>query len=183
MNWSGLFKFLTGFTLAIALLFFAGVSATRYMIARFTTPPPKPVFPNDTPSAATPALSASPKAKVPSATPATTPATAATPIQASISPTPTPSPGQVNASPIPTVSPTVSPSPLESGAYEAKVSQPIGLIVRQDPSADAAQIGGVDYNQKVIVLGTSPDGNWMRVRLADGGLEGWVKAGNVEQAN
>lgn len=51
MTWGGLFKFLTGFTLAIALLFLAGVGVTRYLITQLSTPPPKPIFANDSPIA------------------------------------------------------------------------------------------------------------------------------------
>jgi len=156
MSWSGLIKFTLGFALAIALLFFAGVNASRYFIARFTTPPPKPIFPNDRPSPASPQKQGSPSPK-PDVTPTRSPSSQ------------------------PTTSPT--PSPLPSGAYEGEVTEPIGLIIRQTPNREAEQVGGVAYNERVTVLDTSPDGEWVRIRLSSADIEGWVKSGNVTRVN
>ena len=74
-----------------------------------------------------------------------------------------------------------TPKPLPSGAFQARVTQQIGLIVRDSPSLDGAQIGGVDFNAQVTVLETSADGDWQRIRLSND-REGWIKAGNVERA-
>ena len=93
-----------------------------------------------------------------------------------------PSPPPPGAAPKPAAAaPSPTPSPVADGA-PARVTQPIGLILRKDPATDALQIGGVDYNQEVTVLEDAPDGAWQRVRLADG-LEGWVKGGNTERLN
>jgi Bacterial SH3 domain len=80
-------------------------------------------------------------------------------------------------------SPAVSPTtaPLTDG-YIARITQPIGLILRQDPSADAARIGGIEFNQEVTVLEDAAGGAWQRVRLSNG-AEGWVKGGNTEKLN
>jgi hypothetical protein len=150
---SGISKFLLGFALAIALLFAAGVGTMRYILTRVATPPPKPVFANDP----------SPVAASPAANPAPSPATAA-------------------VSPNPGATPAAAASPSAAGSYAAKVTQPIGLIVRQDPSADAPQVGGIDYNQQLTVLEDSPDGAWQKVKL-ESGSEGWVKGGNTERVN
>jgi hypothetical protein len=158
MSWSGVTKYLLGFVLAIAILFGAGTGLTRYVLARLSVPPPRPTFAND-PSPPKP----SPAAAQPS------PATA----QAS--------PAAAQPSPTPSDSPSSSPSPSPEG-YPARVTQPVGLILRQDPSAGAAKIGGVEYNQQVTVLEDSQDGGWQRVRLADSS-EGWVKAGNTDRIN
>lgn len=77
-------------------------------------------------------------------------------------------------------SPEPSPPPTPQG-YRARVIQPIGLILRQQPGSDAPQIGGVEYNRDVIVLEDSPDGSWQKIRLGETGPEGWVKAGNLER--
>jgi hypothetical protein len=169
MNLVGLAKFLTGFVLAMAILFFAGASTARYLIDRLTAPPPKPVFPNDLPEQ--PANLDTPEpasAEAPEAEASDTPSTDAS--EASV------------AEVVPAPSPSPSPSPaLPADAYRARVTQPIGLIIRQGPGTDTSQVGGVDYNQELIVLGTSADGEWLQVRMVGGGLEGWVKAGNTEQ--
>lgn len=79
------------------------------------------------------------------------------------------------AEPTPTDTPA---KPLPPGATEARVTQPIGLILRDSPNG--GQIGGIEYNDRVVVLETSPDGGWQKVRLPSSDREGWVKAGNVE---
>jgi hypothetical protein len=61
------------------------------------------------------------------------------------------------------------------------VTQPIGLIVRQQPSIDAPRIGGVEFNSQVTVLEDNADGSWQRIRV--GSVEGWVKGGNVQRVN
>lgn len=173
MRWITLLKFLTGFTLAIAVLFFTGASVSRYLITRLTTPPPKPIFPNDTPAATPPPA----EATTPSPSPVSSEPAAASPSPAPAdAPAPSPSPSPDAASP--------SPSPTEvPGAYEARVTQPIGLVVRQEANRESTQVGSVEFNQPVTVLETSPDGEWLRVRLPGSGLEGWIKAGNTETIN
>lgn len=88
--------------------------------------------------------------------------------------------------PTPTASPTPSPTPaapkLPEGAYRAVVVQPIGLILRDNPSFDANRIGGVGYQEAVIVLEESQDKNWQRVQAEeDSNRVGWVKGGNTER--
>ncbi|BAS58490.1 hypothetical protein NIES2135_20040 [Leptolyngbya boryana NIES-2135] len=72
--------------------------------------------------------------------------------------------------------------PLPDGAFPAKVTQSIGLVIRDAPSLDAVSIGGVDFNQQVTVIETSADGSWQKIRLANN-TEGWVRAGNVEKVS
>ncbi len=150
---AGVFRVILGVVLAIALLFLAGAGMTRYLLARLATPPPRPTFTND-PS---PSVAASPAAN-PEASPAASP----------------------QASPAAEASPSPSPSPLPQG-YPARVTQPIGLIIRQEPSVNAVRLGGVEFNREVTVLEDTPDGAWQKVRL--GNLEGWVKGGNTERIN
>lgn len=171
MNWSALLKFSVGFSLAIALLFFAGVSATRYLIGRLTAPPPRPTFPNDDPNFT---LSPTPSAS-PTLAAAATPSPTSTPVASVATPSP--------ASPSPTPETTTTPETPAADGYEARVTQSIGLVIRQEPSRSAAQVGGVSYNESVIVLETSSDGEWLKVRLPNSGLEGWVKSGNTQPIN
>lgn len=154
----GLIKFLTGFAMAIAILFFAGVSTSRYVIARLTILPPKPTFPNDTLSSP------------------------ATPLPIAPSPTTLAPDSVVVASPSLSPTPSVTPSPAVKG-YQARVVQPIGLVLRDSPSRDSTQIGGIEYNEAVVVLETSADGEWLRVQLPSSNTEGWIKSGNTEKIN
>jgi hypothetical protein len=72
--------------------------------------------------------------------------------------------------------------PLPTGAFPAKVTQSIGLVIRDAPSLDSVSVGGVDFNERVTVIETSPDGSWQKIRLGND-TEGWVRAGNVEKVS
>ncbi len=165
---SGLIKFILGFFLAITVLVGSGVAVALYFMNRTGIPPAKPVFSNDSPSV---------KAQAPKATqlggakPTLTPGTNT---ESSPSSTPTP-----------TESPKATPSskPLPSGAYQGRVSWAEGLSLRSQPNQEAERIGGVGFNQKIIVLEESEDKGWQKIRLADSEQEGWVKAGNTEKVD
>ncbi|MBD0335462.1 MAG: SH3 domain-containing protein [Cyanobacteria bacterium Co-bin13] len=86
------------------------------------------------------------------------------------------------ASPEAAAAPEPAPTPaLEEGAYEAVVIQPIGLVLREGPGTTFGQLGGIDYNDAVVVLEESPDNQWVKVRVAENGQEGWIKSGNIRQ--
>lgn len=72
---------------------------------------------------------------------------------------------------------------LPPGTYEARVTWPEGLILRDRPSYNSLRIGGIGYNERVLVLGESSDKVWQRVRVSDSFAEGWVKGGNTERTN
>jgi hypothetical protein len=142
----GLSKFLLGFTLAVAILFGAGVVFTNFVIGRLSTLPARPTFPNDI----QPKTSAAQNA-------------------------PQPSPDAAAKTPEPAIAAPVV-------GYAAKVTQPIGLLVREEPSADSNQVDGVALDDQVTVLETSSDGEWQRIKTGNG-TEGWVKGGNTEKLN
>jgi hypothetical protein len=140
---AGLFRFLSAFVVAIALLAGGSFFMVQYLIAQYSVSPPKPTFPNDRP--------------MPSPKPV-----------AAVKPAPAPKP---------------SPKPPVTEGYRAKITQEIGLNIRELPQADGTRVGGVDYNEEVIVLEDSPDKNWQKIRLLDRSLEGWVKAGYTDRVN
>lgn len=155
MKWSSaLVKFFLGVIIAIALLVTGSVALALIFINRASTPPPKPIFANDS---------------------------AAVKKQAKASQTNTPAKTVAAKSSAPSPSASPSASPLASGNYKARVTWEQGLSVRTEPSLEAERLGSVDYNQEIIVLQTSQDEKWQRIRLEDGELEGWVKAGNTER--
>ncbi|MEH2119315.1 SH3 domain-containing protein [Nostoc sp.] len=163
---SSVTKFLLGFFLAIAVLVGGGVAIALYFVNRTGIPPAKPVFSNDSPSV---------KAQAPKATepgrgkPSLKPGNQA---QSSPTSTSTESPKA-----------TPSPKPLPSGAYRGRVSWAEGLSLRSQPNQEAEKIGGVTFNQKIIVLSESEDKSWQKIRLEGSEQEGWVKAGNTEKVN
>lgn len=158
---SGFFKLILGFVLAIAVLLGSGLTIALYFVNRTALPPEKPMFANDNPQ---------PKVDKPKVTPVKATSTS--------KPTPTSSP---KPSPSPSPTPTESPDTLPPGAYQAIVTWPQGLSMRDQPASDAQSIGGVGGNQKVIILEESADKNWQKIRIAGTDKEGWVKAGNTKR--
>jgi hypothetical protein len=156
MSFSGLVKFLIGFVIAIGLLAGAGVAGALYFVTKLTAPPEKPVFANE---------KGAKKANPVAAT--SQPPAASTPTATQVS----------------TNTPTTEPAtqPLPSGAYKGRVIWSSGLSIRNNPSSDSERIGSVAYNEAVVVLATSDDKRWVKIRSEDGSSEGWVKAGNIKR--
>ncbi|BAY93264.1 MULTISPECIES: SH3 domain-containing protein [unclassified Tolypothrix] len=161
---SNLLKFILGFLLAIAILIGTGVATALYFMNRTAIPPAKPIFANDHPSQ---------RIQSPKATEATATKTESQP-KATSTATPTPAATE-------TPKPEESPKPLPPGAYQGKVTWNQGLSLRAEPKQDAERVGGVGFNQKVIVLEESDDKLWQKIRQEDTNQEGWVKAGNTEK--
>lgn len=155
---SGLLKFILGVFLAIAVLIGSGVAVALYFMNRTAIPPAKPIFANDSPSLQT-------KAPKPTATETSSSSSK----KATPSPTATPSP-----------SPTESTS-LPPGAYRGRVTWSQGLSLRAEPNLDAERIGGVGFNEKIIVLEESQDKGWQKIRVEGSQQEGWVKIGNTQR--
>ncbi|MBN3959304.1 SH3 domain-containing protein [Nostoc sp. NMS8] len=165
---SGFTKFILGFFLAIAVLVGSGVAVALYFMNRTGVPPAKPVFSNDSPSV---------KAQAPKATePRGGKPTLAPGNQAQSSPSPTPTPTESPKA-------TPSPKPLPAGAYRGRVNWAEGLSLRSQPNQEAEKIGGVAFNQKIIILEESDDKSWQKIRLEGSEQEGWVKAGNTEKVD
>ncbi|MEH2116188.1 SH3 domain-containing protein [Nostoc sp.] len=163
---SGFTKFILGFFLAIAVLIGGGVAVALYFMNRTGVPPAKPIFSNDSPSVKAQAPKATePRGSKPTLKPET---------QAKSSPISTPTPTESPKA-------TSSPKPLPAGAYRGRVSWAEGLSLRSQPNQEAEKIGGVGFNQKIIILEESDDKSWQKIRLEGSEQEGWVKAGNTEK--
>ncbi|NJL88879.1 MAG: SH3 domain-containing protein [Coleofasciculaceae cyanobacterium SM2_1_6] len=98
-----------------------------------------------------------------------------TPVLASPPAVNTPNPPSPSASPAPP-----SPTPA-AGLYKGVINWSEGLILRDSPGNNSNRIGGVGYNQQVIVIEESEDKNWQRVRVVATGGVGWIKAGNMDR--
>lgn len=88
--------------------------------------------------------------------------------------------------PEPEPAPEPAPEPeaeIPADAYRAVVTWPEGLSLRAEPSVNAGRVGGIAGDASIIILGTSADGNWQRVRLPWSNQEGWVKAGNTKRTS
>lgn len=72
---------------------------------------------------------------------------------------------------------------LPEGAYYATVTWPQGLSLRADPSLNAARIGGISHDARIIILEESSDKRWQKVRIPWSQQEGWVKGGNTKRAS
>lgn len=144
-------QLLIGITLGLALMVGGSLAAGYYLFTKLSVVPERPSFTEEKPK--TPLLTSPPPAAS----------------------TPTPNP------PSPSV-PPVSPSPAtEAGLYKGVINWSEGLILRDSPGNNSNRIGGVGYNQQVIVLEESEDKNWQRIRVVATGGVGWVKAGNMDR--
>ena len=154
---SGLLQFMLGFVMGVAILV-GGATAVAYMLlSGMNSNPPKPVFTEEKKEETKEEKAAKPQAEVKE------------------SPTAAPAP---KASPKP--SPEETKKETTSEGYQARVTWQSGLSLRSEPTSESTRLGGLDYNTKVSVVGTSSDGQWHRVRLSDG-REGWIKAGNISR--
>ncbi len=74
-------------------------------------------------------------------------------------------------------------SELPPNAYRAEVTWPQGLSLRAEPDVNAERIGGVGFEENIIILEDSADGEWQRVRIPGSEQEGWVKGGNTKRTS
>jgi len=154
---SGLLQFMVGFVMGVAILV-GGATAVAYMLlSGMNSNPPKPVFTEEKKEETKEEKAAKPQAEVKE------------------SPTAAPAPKVA-----PKPSPEVRKKETTSEGYQARVTWQNGLSLRSQPTTESTRLGGLDYNTKVSVVGTSSDGQWHRVRLSDG-REGWIKAGNISR--
>lgn len=151
-------QFLVGFILGVALLALGAAGASYLVVAKMTTNPPKPVFAEEEKKPVT------------------------TPVKTTSSPTPSKPKEETKPKPQPSPETKEEKEVLPPGAYKARVTWSDGLSLRSDPTTDASRVGGVAYNQELIVLESSRDGQWQKVRVANTGQEAWIKAGNVAKS-
>lgn len=149
----GVLQLLIGITLGLALMVGGSVAAGYYVFTKLSVTPERPTFAEE-----------KPKQPVANASPVTNPK---------------------KASPEPILTPAPSPAPpspeAEAALYKGVINWSDGLILRESPSNTASRIGGVGYNQQVVVLEESPDQNWQRIRIVATGKVGWIKAGNMDK--
>ncbi|AFZ13591.1 SH3 type 3 domain-containing protein [Crinalium epipsammum PCC 9333] len=157
MSLSGLAKFVVGFLAGIVLLLLGSAAAGLFLFSTLSATPPRPVFPEE-----------KQQKKVTNINTKTS-TVAATNSKLVSSTQVSPSPSQETQ--------------LEPGAYKARVKWESGLSMRSEANFESSKVGGVAYNQEVVVLQDSDDKQWQKVRVVETNEEGWVKAGNLEQAD
>ena len=150
-----LLKVVLGVTLAMIVLSLAGVAAARYFMAKLAVLPEKPTYESETATIEVVSEEATDPAASLSAPGVTPELSLEEPLE------------------------EPPEEPLEPGTYKAVVVQPIGLVLREGPGREYQQVGGVEHNETIIVLGQNNDQTWLNVRLLSSGQEGWVKAGNT----
>ncbi|MEB3190886.1 MAG: SH3 domain-containing protein [Snowella sp.] len=176
-RFSGVLQFTLGFFLGL-LIFVGGVSLVGYLVfSRLAATPPRPVFPEENKTVVKPKPTVKP----------TTTATkdAQTQTGETTKTEETPKTEEVKASPSPEPSATPSPEDkkeeLPAGAYQAKVIWSGGLSLRANPDKTSERVGGVDYNDALVVLEKSSDGEWVKVKVPDSDQVGWVRVGNIKK--
>ncbi len=152
----GVLQLLIGITLGLALMVGGSLAAGYYLFTKLSVTPERPTFAEE-----------KPKQPIPSASPATNTST------------------NKKASPTPILNPAPSPAPpspeVEAGLYKGVINWSDGLILRDAAGNSANRIGGVGYNQQVVVLEESSDQNWQKIRIVATGKVGWIKAGNMDK--
>jgi len=150
-------QLLIGVILGLALMVGGSVAVGYYLFTKLSIAPERPSFTEEKP-------------QKPVVKPAPSPAASPSPAIAA----------KVDASPSP--SPIASPSPeAEAGLYKGVINWSEGLILRDAPGNNTNRLGGVGFNQQVVVLEESPDQNWQRIRIVATGKTGWIKAGNLDK--
>lgn len=156
MSLSSFFQFIVGFFLGV-VLFGAGIAGGAYFfLTNIAINPPKHLFAEEK----------------------STPEKKETPKPVEVTKEETPKPEEMKKE-----EPPSETEKLPAGAYKAKVTWSTGLSLRAEPNTSAERVGGVGYNTEIIILTTSEDNQWQKVRLPNTGEEGWVKSGNVEKIN
>ena len=150
----GLSKFVLGIILAMLIMSIAGLAMARFFMTRMVELPERPTYENDLPEADRPKPTA-PTAKV-----------------------------EEDEGPQAVVGETEkseekpkAEDALKAGEYKATVNQPVGLILRDGPGADYAQIGGLEYQQSMTVI--AEDNGWLQI--TSNGQKGWIKDGNTSR--
>jgi outer membrane biosynthesis protein TonB len=166
---SGLLQFMVGFVLGVVILV-GGATAVAYMLlSGMNSNPPKPVFTEEKKEETKEEKTAVKPSPIPN-----------TPVQEQSQAAVKESPSAPAPKAAPKPSPGATKKETTSEGYQARVTWQSGLSLRAEPTSQSTRLGGLDYNTKVSVVGTSSDGQWQRVRLSDG-REGWIKAGNISR--
>ncbi|NBD15179.1 MAG: SH3 domain-containing protein [Cyanobacteria bacterium] len=173
MSISGLIQFVLGFVLGVFLLTSAGAAAAYFFFNRMSDVPSQPVFSESEEE------SSEPTAKDQSAASGSDQTATETTQTSQSEPKPEPEP-ESEPEPEPEEPKTLADRFGEQ-AYEARVTWPSGLSLRANPSLDASRVGGVYYQDKLVIIETQ--GDWQRVYVPESGQQAWVKAGNVEKIN
>ena len=160
---SATIQFILGFLIGIGLII--GVSGGLVFIyySKMSTLPKKPDF----------AVSPTPQESTVAET-----ETAIEPLESNTTPE------EAATAAIPESESESEPEPeLPADAYYAEVTWPQGLSLRAEPEINAGKIGGIAFEEKIIILEDSADGNWQRVRIPWSQQEGWVKGGNTKRTS
>ncbi|MFP4133588.1 MAG: SH3 domain-containing protein [Halothece sp.] len=156
MSLSGLIQFILGFVVGVLILTGAGAATAYFFFNRLSENPPMPAYEEEQESEE----SSPPEEE-----------------ESEPEPEPEPEPEEPEE---PEESESIQDRFGEE-AFEARVTWPDGLSLRDSPSEGASRIGGVQYDERLIVIERS--GDWQRVHVPENGQEAWVKAGNVEEIN
>ena len=162
MRWFA--KTFTGLLLAAALLAVGSYFAVNYAYNQFTQLPPKPTFPNDNPNFIKKNKAQSTGKNI------TLPQKEGE----------KPNDEKQGSKDKPKEQEEPKLKPLPVGAFEGRVSYPQGLVLRSSAAQDSGTIGGLEFNETLTVVETSPDGEWQKVRTSKE-KEGWVRGGNIQK--
>ncbi|MEM1367073.1 MAG: SH3 domain-containing protein [Cyanobacteria bacterium P01_H01_bin.15] len=190
MRISSCLQFILGFLLALICIAAGAAGVGYYIFSRNSEAPPKPIFAEELPpeeetKPETVAADPTDKAQEPDLGNISESGTAAnaegTETADAVSDEDDAEKDETEASAMeePELDESPDEAELPPGAYRARVTWPQGLSLRNSPGLNSSSVGGVAVNAELIIIETSGDQKWQKVRVAATGQEAWVKAGNV----
>ena len=160
----GLSKFVLGIILAMLVMSIAGLSMARFFMTRMVELPERPTYENDLPEAERPNPPATATERDEEGAPVAVTAEEAAAEADESTEEPEPESEEEES--------------LPEGEYRATVNQPVGLILRDGPGTSYAQIGGLDYQESMVVF--AEEDGWLNIELSNG-QTGWIKDGNIDR--
>lgn len=183
MSLSGVAQFILGFLIGVFLLTGAGVATAYWFFNRMSDAPSKPNFSEESSSEKTqqtkqsqPKNQNNPEQQSASKQNNSSAETASKSNQSENTAS------DPSDSSEPESEPTIQDR-FGQQAYQARVTWPNGLSLRDRPSPNSSRVGGVYYDDKLVIIEKSSDGDWQKVYVPETGETAWVKAGNVEKIN
>jgi len=187
MNLSGLAQFIFGFLIGVFILTGAGAATAYWFFTRMSDTPPQPNFAEEPSSSETSSKQKQSQKEKPSQSNNQQQQSAATQEKSSTQASSTTSKQSEKSQSKPSQPESTSEPTIKERfgqqAYKAQVTWPEGLSLRNRPSLNSSRVGGVYYNDQLVILEKSSDGDWQKVYVPETGEKAWVKAGNVEKIN
>ncbi|ELR96663.1 SH3 domain-containing protein [Gloeocapsa sp. PCC 73106] len=79
--------------------------------------------------------------------------------------------------------PSVAEPEPEVNVYRARVTWSDGLTIRAEPNMESERLGGVAYDQELVIFGDDQVDGWQKILVPGTDIQGWVRADNLQRVN